>query len=637
MEKQEIVEFLKGFVKDWTVEINDLSKCYSLSDALKLDTCVYYLPWVSKQNKMKRNHDRDIIEKNFFVIDLDVRHNIEWEITDQDIKDYAWYLETLLFEHKYLSQWRHMVYTWNGIHIYYVWDFIDINTDNFVRKYSLWVQKVYEDFWEYLDKQKMYEPDYSCKNISRIIRLPWTKNCKDKNNKKDVEILKTQDVKSELVWKLLEMWEKEYNSKQEERIRDAKKREEKYLKDLESSWWQDLDKYRAISKIPLNTTICQDFWFWQWNNLKYFSSDRKKGYEWLVYNEDTNLIRNWWCSAWTWSRPWECYNHFSYVQKRDWLTNEETFKYFVDKYCHIKEIDDNQKEEFKKQKQKENREPIQEKTDAVVDLWVLLKEKTPFSWGLESVDKEFWRYNYQVLNIIVWESWHWKSEFALQQAILNSKEHKVKYLLLEWSKEEFARRRGIKRGWICKQVWDNRSFTNAQKELFIKEYKYIMWLDFLESYSEINLQWLEKYIKQWAEQWVRLFYVDNMDYIGNSESLQANVFEERVVKMLKELATVHNITINLLHHFNKWSTSDRKWIRWSASIKWSSKIEHTSNQILVVYRDYDAWVTTLVLEKDREHWDKWMCSVVFDKWRFIPYEWDNIRENPKEEESVWWE
>jgi hypothetical protein len=142
----------------------------------------------------------------------------------------------------------------------------------------------------------------------------------------------------------------------------------------------------------------------------------------------------------------------------------------------------------------------------------LLINKTPFSWWLPSVDEMFWRYNYECLNLIVWESWHWKTEFALQQAEVNSQSHKIKYLLLEGSKEELARRRWRKRALISIAEWDDRSFGDNKRELFIEEYKRIMWLEFIESW-EYNLNWVVEYIRQEASKWIRLFYIDNLWFI----------------------------------------------------------------------------------------------------------------------------
>ena len=143
-----------------------------------------------------------------------------------------------------------------------------------------------------------------------------------------------------------------------------------------------------------------------------------------------------------------------------------------------------------------------------------------------------------------------------------------------------------------------------------------MWLDFIESW-EYNLSWVVEYIRQETSKWIRLFYIDNLWFIIKDPKLTDNQNDEKASRVLKTLAVELKISINLIHHFNKGTDKDRKWPRWSWSIRWSAKLEHDSNQILIVYRDYDMWSTRLVLDKDREHWEKWTVNVYFNKWKFV--------------------
>jgi len=74
---------------------------------------MYFRAGVDKKNKMKFNEDKDIIEKNYFVIDLDIRENADTEISNKEIIDWIPTIKDILKEDNLFSEWSYIIYTGN--------------------------------------------------------------------------------------------------------------------------------------------------------------------------------------------------------------------------------------------------------------------------------------------------------------------------------------------------------------------------------------------------------------------------------------------------------------------------------------------------------------------------------------------
>lgn len=144
-------------------------------------TNVYFLANVRKDlvyNWLNRAKDIDIVEKNYLVIDIDLRKQYEEKykekISDEDIvtvwKDIAKYLYE---EHSYLWDYDFIVFSWNWLHIYYLWEPKQIQADD----YSHAMERIMRE-WDKYWWADIYNSDKACKNIARIIRLPGSVNQK---------------------------------------------------------------------------------------------------------------------------------------------------------------------------------------------------------------------------------------------------------------------------------------------------------------------------------------------------------------------------------------------------------------------------------------------------------------------------
>ena len=301
-------------IKDGNVKVVDSVEAFANSTSN-----VYYLEWVRSDidySNWKRAKDEDVIFKDFFVLDIDLRNNCGYEITNDDIKtEWENLIKYLEQEDEYFWEWSKIIFTWNWIHIMYYWDWKKFNKDI----YSLWVERIYSRWDEIM--WVPYQCDHACKNLARILRLPWSIN--QKNGAK-VEILKEREKKSRLFNLIEQLANKQ---KQEIQERDLQKQRdiEKQLKQFQ---WDDNKFYEKINIIPayiIAQMLVPEFPYDWKKNFK----NKKWWLTWYFYCKDTNTIINWWSRYFlfdgTVSSWW---NNFSLVKRYKNFDNRQTFLFF---------------------------------------------------------------------------------------------------------------------------------------------------------------------------------------------------------------------------------------------------------------------------------------------------------------------
>ncbi len=148
------------------------------------DTDLYFLAGVDPARDMQRARDEDVRSINHFFIDLDIR--AVWkkngdEIADAQIKETGDWLAEHLAQHPTFSDWRYIVFTGNGLHLYYFGDPVALTSTEHWRE---GMQAVLREFQEYTQ----LEPDMGCCNAARLKRLPSSINHKG-GARKRVEIM----------------------------------------------------------------------------------------------------------------------------------------------------------------------------------------------------------------------------------------------------------------------------------------------------------------------------------------------------------------------------------------------------------------------------------------------------------------
>lgn len=265
-----------------------------------------------------RFKDHEIKTKNYFAIDIDLRNQIDWTITNLEIVQEGLYLAKRLSLHnKLFWQWSYIIFSWNGLHIYYVWKENTFNT----RQFKLWVQHIFKMWDNFIDADE-FKSDHACCNLARILRLPGSINQK---NWAKVQILAEQDSESELfnnikLYSLIEGWAI--------MMRDIAT--QKLLKQKKYDEWDDL--YQKINSIPAHDIamrLIPDFPFnSNWKNF----NNKKWWLCWYYYVKDTNSICNWWSRYFNYWEAWSCFAPFQIIKNWYSYTNAETFEYFKNNF-----------------------------------------------------------------------------------------------------------------------------------------------------------------------------------------------------------------------------------------------------------------------------------------------------------------
>lgn len=138
----------------------------------------------------RETHDDDIEQKRYVFFDFDIRNHFkenDLEVTDQEIKDIATDFIASAKDHPLWSKWSFIVFTGNGIHIYYVSGASYVNKKQFAMGYKY--------FAEQLDPLVGIPSDKKCSNLARIGRLPGSYNNKQGKHTL-VEIIASQPQES---------------------------------------------------------------------------------------------------------------------------------------------------------------------------------------------------------------------------------------------------------------------------------------------------------------------------------------------------------------------------------------------------------------------------------------------------------
>lgn len=159
-----------GHLQD--VVATDVSKVY-----LGQPENLYFVPGVHHK-KTGRASDRDIMIKNWFFVDIDIRKEMKLGNTETDTQKVmeicekiAERLEGSKFENYALAN-----FTGNGLHLHYIGDPINITPKNA----EAWKQG-YKILLSELDEYTGVPSDKACGNVGRLCRIPGTYNLKNGN------------------------------------------------------------------------------------------------------------------------------------------------------------------------------------------------------------------------------------------------------------------------------------------------------------------------------------------------------------------------------------------------------------------------------------------------------------------------
>lgn len=284
-----IISMLKRIKwKHGIIEISDLwNNLWWLEDyekIIKMDKDLYFVWFIPNDNWHDANRfikwrSRDSYAKwvSYVKADFDIRsyiyeHNNKI-ISDEDLLSYRDVLEKWLKQDPLLSTYNAIVFSWNWRHFYWIWEEVIIDQDLYSRALTGLYERIKKIF---INTPELY-PDFMTVNISRLMRLPWSKNHKWKYGlpPKEVKLMYYSDEDSLLMTKLIQIWE-DTVKKESLRVSREIKKLETYSKS--SCCFFDNPMYTAINtQINIADLVC-----------KYTN--------WKLASNGTNFIsnRDWW-------------------------------------------------------------------------------------------------------------------------------------------------------------------------------------------------------------------------------------------------------------------------------------------------------------------------------------------------------
>lgn len=281
---------------------------------------IYFLSWWNLSKKKEIWHrfsDSDILIKNYFAIDIDLRNQYNWNITNLEIEQEGLYIAEHLYKSNELFwEWSYIVFSWNWLHLYYIWD--ERQFDKNI--YKDWVKYIFDMWDDFIWDEQLYS-DKACCNIARIFRLPWTINQK---NWAKTKVLAEQNKTSQL-FNNIEKYAKIVQKKRDKQQKEIEKQMKKNI-------WKNNEDYEKIQQIPaflIAQLLLPEFPYDWKRNFK----NKKWWFCWYFYVKDKNAICNWWSRyfIFDWISD-SCWWPFQLVRYHLWLTSKETFEYFKNNF-----------------------------------------------------------------------------------------------------------------------------------------------------------------------------------------------------------------------------------------------------------------------------------------------------------------
>jgi hypothetical protein len=297
----------------------------------------YFLGGVNPGCETKRASDKDILQKNYLYLDFDVRKAAEAdgkEMSDEQIKDVSQELITKLKADTFLSKWRYIVFSGNGLHVYYIGESVDVKQSE---AWKIGMQSLLRDVEAISDRT----PDPDCINIARLARLPGTLNMK-----------RGQGVRTEII-----AYQDEYCD-----ISDVIKRGEAELQRIEdgvverAALRQDEKEdevfvaqsstYAAIKMIPIAKVVCRAMG-WRNKGNKFTAKGEAKEKACFVSDRGNFIVHG---GTDHFPPTQDGYGPFEFIKTVKGFDNQQTFSWFKEQFSEVADVSKEEEELRKKEK-----------------------------------------------------------------------------------------------------------------------------------------------------------------------------------------------------------------------------------------------------------------------------------------------
>lgn len=295
----------------------------------------------AEENKEVRTNYKHIKWISHIKADFDIRSYIYEKsgkkriISDEELLAYQTVIEEKLQQDPLLSTYNAIIFSWNGLRVYWIGENINIDT----KTYSAATEKILNQIKEICKDIPELRPDYACTNIARLGRLPGSNNM---NRRKynlpidEVKILVYKNEDSPIMNQLVEIWTKALAVEQEH-IEKARKALKKISKKTEKYEAEGNAIYEKInSDISIDDLVCDYTWRNVAENGINFISNRDGQYTGAYMIPEDNIV------VWKWtphiSDTYPVYSPFSFIMVH--YTNgdvEEAFERAKKNYSFLRE------------------------------------------------------------------------------------------------------------------------------------------------------------------------------------------------------------------------------------------------------------------------------------------------------------
>lgn len=224
-----------------------------------------------------------------------------------------------------------------------------------------------------------------------------------------------------------------------------------------------------------------------------------------------------------------------------------------------------------------------------------------------------------------------KTEMSYFTARANAKLwNKVLYISLELPEYDMKLRICRKRAWINKHNFQTGNYSEQQKTIMEENWKLINEEQNIKITcpEDKSLLGIEKEIRQWWDDWYRMFIVDNLDKI-TAIGTDENSRYQRITTFMQDFKNENDACIILIHHAKKPDAKGVIYKRaWLNGMRWSQKIMDNATQVFEIYRDLDPDIedeferakVEIIQMKDTFEWANWVEEIYFYKSDYYDYE-----------------
>lgn len=493
------------------------------------DENLYFLAGVDKSVGKGRAKDIDVAQRRYIVIDLDIRSEVEKEgetISDDEIKRQGLMIAEDLKMKKGYDDWSYVIFSGNGVHIYYIGEAVKAD--------SLFEAGI-KQFYEKYDSFGFYLSDHTCRNASRILRLPESYN--NKGEKKKVEILAEREEDARILSVVRDIGEKV--------IQEAKN--EAKMKKIAFSVPHEGKTYDAIQSIPIADLVAKEFG-WKTDGVHFTEHGSSKEKACYVPKGENFIIHS---GTDHFSSTKKGYSPFEFIKEVKGLSDGDTFKFFCDNFQEIEDLDKKARKAFAKEN----------KTEQMITAKAS-NETNSFTWGIDCVDETTKTLKRGKLAVMVADENQGKSTFCFFLARKNYERygHKVIYFNLEQTKEEVYHDDAIGYAGITKI--EERDEKHLTSDAYKKRIKYLEEQKYVEIIGRraedvMPIDDIIKRVNEIGE--LDLLILDNLTCIGLKDGhYNENEATKEIIQKLIGLAQKVNIPILLVHHYRKRGQSKQK-------------------------------------------------------------------------------